>query len=1032
MPAFITNTVHIQRYADAVYGVQVGSATLAQVNQDITSLGGIDKALNAYFIGSGQTNATVAANIVKNVGIVVGGTITAAAVTDATAYVLGQLNANKGNEGATIKNILNLVGNLTADPIYGAAAVKFNADVDNAIAYTGAGDVIAGSVIATVAPFTLTTGSDNLPGTSNNDTFNALIDQATAANSTINASDIISGGAGSDTLTITGVGTTLDVLNSATVTGIETVNIRATTANSLNASAISGLTAVNSTGAGTVLVTNLAAGASIGIVGNGSLVQGEVAFAPATAASAITLNISGGVAQTAANVGITAAATIAAGAATGTATTATVNSTGAANTTGIIDLANATLTSVTINAATNLTANFLSQATDQVATGGTLTVSGAATLVTLSAALDNDLATINASGMTAGGISATLGTLQTITVTGGAGADTITTGAVLTTGTVNAGAGTDILGVAADAHITATVGAKYTNFETLRLTSGVTVDASNVAGITAIETLGVATVTNMTATQAASVTMRANATAGTADALNLQLAAQSGTSDALTITAGLGTTTTGALDIAALTVTGFEILNLRAAPGPTSTAGAGGAGDRTTNITGTITGATLREINLTGTAVNIANVATTVPVTINGSALTGDGRSASTQAGLTVAGSAVVGSTITGSAVRDVFTIGAEGSAYNGGDGNDSITTTVALLVADGVTDGTINGGNGTDTLTVSDTTGVTLTDNHFTKLSNMETLALTATGAGDVSVTLGGTFNAAFASGATITTGKIAATQDVTFAGGLSNVNITLTVDADLLVGTAAETHSLVTGSGNDTVTFAGDATYVGVAGATGTIVISTGAGADTISLTHGQLLANTTSQTATITGGTGADTITKGAGSLNSTTVQSTTVFVMAAGDSGTTLATQDKITGFQTAGVAANTLSDVLNFEGTATVSAFTASADFGAILTHSITGGIATFDTAATFAAAKIVNANNLADVVGYLNANLGVNETVGFLFDSNGDGANDATMVFHQGSNLTTVADDLVQLVGVTGLSLNATLTTVTAGCIAVA
>ena len=68
-------------------------------------------------------------------------------------------------------------------------------------------------------------------------------------------------------------------------------------------------------------------------------------------------------------------------------------------------------------------------------------------------------------------------------------------------------------------------------------------------------------------------------------------------------------------------------------------------------------------------------------------------------------------------------------------------------------------------------------------------------------------------------------------------------------------------------------------------------------------------------------------------------------------------------------------------------------------------------------------------LGYLNANMGVNETAGFLFDSNGDGANDATMVFHQGSSLTTVADDVVELVGVTGLSLTATATTTTAGAI---
>ncbi len=848
-----------------------------------------------------------------------------------------------------------------------------------------------------------------------------MIDQATPANSTINASDVIAGGLGTNTLNVTGVGTTLDVLNAATVTGIQTVNIRATTANSLNASAISGLTAVNSTGVGTVLVTNLAAGASIGIVGNGTIVQGEIAFAPATAASAITLNISGGVAQTAANDGITAAGTIGAGDATGTATTAVVNSTGAANTTGVIDLANATLTSVTINAATNLTANFLSEATNQVAATGTLTVSGAATLVTLSAALDNDIATINAAGMTAGGISATLGTLQTIAVTGGEGADTITTGSALTTGTVNAGGGSDTLVVAADAHMTTAIGARYTNFENLRLATGVTIDAANVAGITAIQTLGVATVTNMTAAQAAAVTMRTNATAGTADALNLQLAAQAGTSDAITITAGVGTTTTGALDIAALNITGFEILNLRAAPGPTSTAGGGAAGDRTTNITGTITSATLREINLTGTAVNIANVATTVAVTVNGSALTGDGLAAATQAGLTVAGSAVAGSTITGSGVRDVFTIGAEGSAYNGGEGNDAFTTTTAILVADGVTDGTINGGNGTDTLTISTTT-TTLTDNHFTKLSNMETLALTSTAAADHSVALGGTFNAAFANGATITTGLLAAGQDFTLVGGLATVNITLTVDATELVGTAAETHSLVTGSGNDTVTFTGDATYVGVAGATGTIVISTGAGADTISLTYGSLLANTTNQTATITGGTGADLITKvGTNGVGATAM---TVFNMANGDSGLTTTTFDRITGYDVADGTNN--ADTLDFAGDGVVGTLATSTDFGTILSHSITTGYASFSTAATFSTATVINATNLADVVGYLAANTATLDVVGFAFDSNSDGINDATLVYSNTAN-----DSLVMLVGITTGTLNAVVTTKTAGTISI-
>lgn len=710
-------------------------------------------------------------------------------------------------------------------------------------------------------------------------------------------------------------------------------------------------------------------------------------------------------------------------------TTATINSTGAANTIGTLTGAATTTTSTTINATTALTTGAATNL------GATVTVNGAGNVSFGTTALEAGVTTLNAGGLT-GTLTVALGSAVTQRVTGGSGADVISTGAVLTTGSVDAGAGTDVLVLTNATHLaSATLAAKYTNFETLRINTGITQDMANApASITAIQTMGVATVSNMSAAQAAAVQMRTNATAGTADALSFALANATGTADVLTIVAGVGTTTTGALDIAALTVTGFETLNIQANPGPSSTAGAAGAGDRTTFVTGTITGATLNTINLTGTAVNIANVAianATAGVTINGSALTGDGLAAASQAGLTVAGSAFVGSIINGSAVRDVFTIGAEGSAYNGGAGNDRMITTVAILVADGVTDGTMNGGDGTDTLVVSDTT-TTLTDNHFTKLSNFEALALTNT-VGDASVTTGGTFNAAFATGATITTGTLAATKDITFAGGLATVPITITVDATLITGAATDTQSVITGSAADTVTITTTAaTYVGVAGAQGSIVISTNAGNDTITFNYGQLLNSTSVQAVNVTGGTGADTITKGTGSLNGTTVTSTTVFNMAAGDSGTTLATQDKITGFSLAGVATNTLSDVLNFEGTASVSAFSNKTASGTIASHSITGGIVTFDTAATFASAKIVNATNLADVVGYLNANLAVNETAGFLYDSNADGANDATMVFHQGSSLTTVADDLVQLVGTIGLSLNATLTTVTAGAIAIA
>ena len=951
-----------------------------------------DAAGSAYWTAAlNKTGATPGSVIVDIVAAVTNWTpsgLPADAATDAAGTISKNLFANK-------LEVSTYFGNTNGSI---AAAQVALSGVTNAAATVTAAKASIDAVTATSggSTFTLTTNAETFTGTSFADTFNGDI-------TTMNVSDVITGGDGIDTLNFTG--TTNVALPAASITGVEIINVRQTTLALANTdlSLVSGETTVNldrSNQAATF--TNMASGGAYGVIGNASVSNtGALAIGYVAAATASILNFSGG--------------TLGAQAVTLTGTgllSQTINSTGAANVTGAFTGA-ATATSTTINATTGLTTGASTNL------GATVTVTGAGAVNLSANALEAGVTTFNASTNT-GGVTVALGTLVTQTVTGSAGADTITSGAVLTTGSVNAGDGTDVLVIGANvAHVnTTSLAAKYTNFETLRMSG--TLDMALISGITAVQVTNAATLTNLSATQAANIQIRTNNADGTGDAQSFALATATGNSDTLSLTMGTGSTTSSATDIAALTVTGFEILNIATNAGPTSTAGAGGALDRTTTVA-SLTGATLNTINLTGTAVNIANVATTVAVTVNGTALTGNGLAAATTAGLTVGGNAVAGSTINGSAVRDVLVIGAEGSAYNGNAGNDAITTTIAVLVADGVTDGTINGGDGTDTLTVSDTT-TTLTDNHFTKLSNMEALALTSTGAADHSVTIGGTFNAAYANGATITTGTLAAGQDFTFAGGLASVPITLTVDATSLVGTAAETHSLVTGSAADTVTFTGDDTYVGVAGATGSIVISTAAGNDTINLTYGTLLANTTSMTATITGGTGADTITKVG--TNGTGATARTQFTMASGSTGVTTTTFDRITGFDVAD--GTNVSDILDFAGVGAVGTLGTSTDFGTILSHSITTGYASFSTAATFATATVINATNLADVVGYLAANTATLDAVGFAFDSNSDGVNDSTLVY-----TNQASDGLVMLVGITTGTLNATIATVTAATIAI-
>jgi hypothetical protein len=332
----------------------------------------------------------------------------------------------------------------------------------------------------------------------------------------------------------------------------------------------------------------------------------------------------------------------------------------------------------------------------------------------------------------------------------------------------------------------------------------------------------------------------------------------------------------------------------------------------------------------------------------------------------------------------------------------------MALINADGTTDLNLNGGTGTDTLTLTNTTGLTMTDTHFTNISNMEGLTLTNTGAADTVITAASAFNSAFSTGAVITSGNIAVTKDITLNAGLATVDVTLAIAATTQTGATTEINTIVTGSGADTITYT-DTGFVGVAGgAQGAINIDTNAGDDTITVTTGTLLGNASSVAVpiVIAGGSGQDSITMT--HTNSNFAFGVARYDFAAGDSNTV--TYDTITGINVA--AAALFSDQINVEGTGTVGAFTATVDSGTILSHDTTAGVITFDDAGTFAAAITINAANLADVVGYLGTNAAANESHVFAFDSTGDGTADGQMVHHQGATAAT-ADDLIFLSGLT-------------------
>ncbi len=846
-----------------------------------------------------------------------------------------------------------------------------------------------------------------MTGGTGNDTFTA----DNTGTDTTSTADVLNGGNGTDTLNVFSDGAAFAL---PALTSIETVNIYDQNADlNISGSTWNSVTTANVLrGDGAVKLTVSSNVTTVGISdvtlagdsggANGATVEGvQVAFA-ATATSG-TINVS--------NVTTAAAATdediVVSGAAL---TGLTVNATGTASSVDELDAAAAT--SITINAAVGFTAGVVST------TGtATMTITGAGAVNV--GTLDADINTVTATANT-GGVTAAIGANVDTSFTGSAGNDVITastTDTIATTDTlaVNGGAGTDVLvvGDANDINTTAD-GARYTNFETIRVAADQNV--SYVSGITAIQVEAATDITlsGISATQAGAVTVRGDQSAGGnggVEGLKLTLTSATGSSDAVTLNLSSATATTN-VDVDGLHVAGVESLTINSTTG-TNAATFVDAG--TSNVTFVTGGADkLTSITVTGskdTAITTGGVITNA-VTITAAALTGD---------FAISGDLTAGSSVTGTANADSMTLSTtNGTTYNGGAGNDTFSAAVAGLVATGGNDNKVNGGDGTDTLSIS-TAAATLTDNHFTYVTGME--KLTTAGTGSTSITTGGSFNAAFASGVTITTGTLAADSTYTYSGGLYSKNVTLTIDGTDLVGDGGDSVAVTTGAGNDTITFTGDATYVGLAGAGGSIVISAGAGDDTISVTVGTMLAQTTTNFLDITGGTGADTITKTG--TNSTTVQSTANFIFAEGDS--TTAARDKITGFDVAD--GTNLSDLLDFAGTGAVSTFSNTVDFGTILSHNLSNGVVTFDDAAAFSAAIVINATNLADALGYLAANTADNDVVAFAYDSNADGTNDATLVFHNGA----ATNSLVELVGVTGVvALTATPATATANYIAIA
>lgn len=553
---------------------------------------------------------------------------------------------------------------------------------------------------------------DTLVGAGGNDTFVATkVTGATTDPSTLNSGDAIDGAGGVNTLklVLSNVGTTATVLTADVLAGVTVNNIQnvvlqnasgsARTADFAAIQSASTVTSLNATALSTVSLTNLATGAKV--VSSGAASAAGVNFAMKTATDAVSVGFDGGVnGQT-----ITATA--------GTATAATISSTGAANgatSADIVILSNSanTIKTLAVSAATNLKATLTT--TDFVAAGAALTVGGAATSVNLGSA--GVFKTIDASGLTAGGLTVSTGTTLTSFIGGagnnvvtvannptaaaiitfGAGNDSIIgTAALNATTVVDGGAGVNIVSAAL---VNVASAGNIKNFQTLDVSGFTTaldsalLTASSISAVqfsgstAATSTATIQNVANVGTVNFVGAIDQAPASIGSFGNLTLT---QTGTTPTLAVnftaapaaastTAGNGFFAT----VGTLTSTGDTVVNI------SSGGGANLTGNGIANITDTAN--TITSINITGAkAFTLGGIAATGLLTTTQSVLTKiDGSTATGNLNITANASA---------------TVKYDGLIINTGSGNDSITV--------GVKNATVNGGTGTDKFTISVASGV-------------------------------------------------------------------------------------------------------------------------------------------------------------------------------------------------------------------------------------------------------------------------------------------------------------------------------------
>lgn len=744
-----TNATSVQAFAGALYGLQVGTATMAQVNNDITSFGGLNNALNAYYGASfGSTaTATVAANLVANIGI------SAANSAAAVSYVTGVLNATAANaRGAAVMNILNTLASLTADATYGADATAWNTKLANSVAYTGSADVAVGTVVAQT--FLLTTSVDNVPGTAGNDT---IIGDA---NST-SVADQINGGAGTDTLRL--VSTTT---KPASITNVEALVLDSTAGDSaFDASTITGVTSVTLVRHTTDATNTNAKPTTLTLAADQALTLESVAAGDADA----------GFAQ------VKYASSV-------TSSTIALNKAGDAATSGValtIDVDGAAVTTLNLSTAGTASRVIFNDADTDNAVA-TINVTGDKNLISTFAASSAAKVTV-AAGTFTGALNLDLSATEVFDVTGGSGNDRFNFGGALTnTDKVNGGAGTDTLATS-----TATVDANFAAIVDAKTNS-----VNNNSSIEVLEYTGTGTYTlDASQIQLASLTtysttgtiVGAGATAGTGNGgvvVTGQKNAQTFSIEG-SVTGQAGVANTGGAggaggvgaSFAPAVNNGDNTLNL-SLKGVTITGGAGGNGSASTNG---------------GNGGNAADFSNFEVINITSTGATATAVNTFTGGAIGTSGGGTAGSTVVVSANAKINISGANeinlGTISNSNQPVtvDATSLTGKMTVATGTAADVIKGGAGVNVVTLG---GGVDTVNLSLSAAKADTVAISAatntTSAAFVSVT-------GFTSAAT--------------TGDKLDLSGTPTIQSDVSAGTATGVANLTASVSSGIITFAGSA---------------------------------------------------------------------------------------------------------------------------------------------------------------------------------------------------------------------------------